>query len=102
MPPLERRCSHAFLPHPSCSLISTRFQIAASWKCLTRSDFNHVAVVIETPRGLKFLLEAVSPKVMAWRLETALNYWMSPEAKTPYIMYRKLSVSYPPRRLQGF
>jgi hypothetical protein len=67
-------------------------QLAASWKCLTRSEFNHVAVVVETPRGIKFLLEAVAPKSLAWKLTDAMTFWHSDKANASSIVYRPLLV----------
>eukprot|EP00656_Telonema_subtile_P012994 TRINITY_DN16583_c0_g1_i2.p1 TRINITY_DN16583_c0_g1~~TRINITY_DN16583_c0_g1_i2.p1 ORF type:complete len:215 (-),score=46.89 TRINITY_DN16583_c0_g1_i2:42-686(-) len=65
--------------------------IGSSWKCLSRSEWNHVAIVIDTPKGIKFLVEAVAPQVIAWRLDHALDFWLSKESKATNIAWRQLS-----------
>merc|ERR1712166_16562 len=75
--------------------------LKSAWKCLTRSEFSHVAIVIDTPRGVKFLLEAVAPQTLAWRLDHAIDFWLSPEGEAKNVVWRKLTgVERTPRLIQ--
>lgn len=71
-------------------ILFSQSNLASSWKCLTRSEWNHVAIVVETPSGIKYLVEAVAPSVIAWRLTEAIDYWMSSVASTERVVWRRL------------
>eukprot|EP00656_Telonema_subtile_P054101 TRINITY_DN7989_c0_g1_i1.p1 TRINITY_DN7989_c0_g1~~TRINITY_DN7989_c0_g1_i1.p1 ORF type:complete len:349 (-),score=75.72 TRINITY_DN7989_c0_g1_i1:285-1331(-) len=64
--------------------------MASQWKCFSRSEWNHVAIVINTPRRIKFLVEAVEPRVLAWKLEKAMESWLSP-GECDRVVWRRLS-----------
>ena len=51
-----------------------------------------MAIVVETPSGIKYLVEAVAPSVIAWRLTEAIDYWMSSVASTERVVWRRLEV----------
>jgi len=57
--------------------VFSRGGVAASWSCLTRSKWDHCAILMKTPSGKKFLVEAVSPKVLIWRFDKAINWWFT-------------------------
>eukprot|EP00658_Telonema_sp_P-2_P060981 TRINITY_DN49753_c0_g1_i2.p1 TRINITY_DN49753_c0_g1~~TRINITY_DN49753_c0_g1_i2.p1 ORF type:complete len:355 (+),score=72.63 TRINITY_DN49753_c0_g1_i2:37-1101(+) len=61
----------------------------ACWKFFSRSEWNHVAIVINTPKNIKFLVEAVQPQVIAWKLEEAMESWLTPGV-CRHVAWRKL------------
>lgn len=63
--------------------------MASKWKCCTRSEWNHIGLVINTPSGVKFLVEAIQPQVIAWRLDKAMDAWLNPE-NTIQTVWRQL------------
>lgn len=64
--------------------------MASQWKCFSRSEWNHVAIVVNTPRRIKFLVEAVEPRVLAWKLEKAMESWLAP-GECERVVWRRLS-----------
>eukprot|EP00658_Telonema_sp_P-2_P072769 TRINITY_DN6185_c0_g1_i2.p1 TRINITY_DN6185_c0_g1~~TRINITY_DN6185_c0_g1_i2.p1 ORF type:complete len:310 (+),score=66.23 TRINITY_DN6185_c0_g1_i2:226-1155(+) len=72
-------------------ILIDQLTISSSWKCLTRSEFNHVGIIINTPRGIKFLVEAIAPEVIAWKLDSALSFWLSEPSKAKHVVWRQLS-----------
>lgn len=65
--------------------------LGSQWKCFSRSEWNHVAIVVNTPKKVKFLVEAVEPEVIAWRLDKAMESWTSPDSSCQRIAWRQIS-----------
>lgn len=82
-----------FLEHADTGdiLLFNQNTLASSWKCLSRSEWNHCAIVINTPAQKKFLVEAIEPKVVAWRLDKAMESWLKEGVGAKRICWRQLS-----------
>ena len=51
---------------------------------------------MKTPSGKKFLVEAVSPKVLIWRFDKAINWWFT-KGNAKSIAWRQIKVFAPGR-----
>ena len=55
------------------SWLRQMMQVQSSSECF---EWNHCAIVINTPAQKKFLVGAVKPKVVAWRIDKAMEAWL--------------------------
>ena len=56
-------------------------------------EWNHCGIIVNTPANKKFLVEAINPKVVVWRLDKAMESWLNHESRVGQrVAWRKLNV----------